>query len=261
MNKMKNRILIVVMAFLAIAGLLACSTGSLISRTQPTATPTKTPKPTFTATLTPTNTPIPTDTPTPTSTATPTPEATNTPIILTATPTETPLPTDTPLPTEPPTNTPRPTARPTNRPAPQPTATKKPQPTSPPAPRWPFTGAIAGGWPNCGATGVKGTIKTGSGAAVPGVTVAVWTDGWEGTVSNASNTAGQWDVSHWPHGPKAGTWYVQVVKAETCNRTADGNGYTAMGCDKLSNMITVVTTAHCEGAGAVQWPVVDFIKH
>ncbi|MBN1661121.1 MAG: hypothetical protein JXA93_22195 [Anaerolineae bacterium] len=256
---MKNRILIVVVAVATIIGLLACSTGSLISRTQPTVTPTKTPKPTFTATSTPTNTPIPTDTPTPTSTATPTPEATNTPIILTATPTDTPPPTDTPEPTVPPTNTPRPTAKPTSKPRPQPTATKPAGPTNTPVPQFQYQGMIGGGFPNCGMTGVKGTIKTSSGSPVPGVTVAVWTDGWEGTVSNPSNSAGQWDVSH-DTVAKAGTWYVQVVRAETCKRTADGNGYTAMGCEPLSNKVTVITTAHCSGEGAVQVPVVDFIK-
>jgi hypothetical protein len=176
MNSMKNRILIVVVALATIAALLACSAGSLISRTQPTATPTKTPKPTFTATLTPTNTPIPTDTPTPTSTATNTPEATNTPIIFTATPTDTPPPTDTPLPTVPPTNTPKPTAKPTSKPRPQPTATKPAGPTNTPVPRYPFQGIIGGGFPNCGMTGVKGTIKTSSGSPVQGGGV----DGWLG---------------------------------------------------------------------------------
>ena len=54
MNRMKNRVVILVAAITIIAAMLACSTGTLVSRREaPTATPTKTPKPTFTATLTP----------------------------------------------------------------------------------------------------------------------------------------------------------------------------------------------------------------
>jgi hypothetical protein len=206
-------------------------------------------------TLTPTITPIPTDTPTPTDTATPTPEATNTPIVYTATPT--PLPTDTPLPTNtpvPPTNTPRPTARPQPKPTQKPTA--KPQPTNPPQPSYAFQGSITGGTVNCGTTGIKGKILTSSGANMAGVTVAVWTDGWEGTVSNASDIGGNWDV-FLQMGPYPATWYAAVVKAESC-QPKQPDGHTAMGCERQSNVLTLTTTSHCEGEGAVQWPEVQF---
>jgi hypothetical protein len=58
-------------------------------------------------------------------------------------------------------------------------------------------------------------------------------------------------------GPVAGTWYVAVVKDTTC-QPKPGGGYTAQGCERQSNIVTVVTTSHCEGEGAVQWPEVEF---
>ena len=248
MHSTKNRIVILTAVIAIVVGLLACSTTGLVSRSNPTATPTKTPKPTFTATLTPTQTNTPTNTPLPTDTPTPTPLPTNTPIVMTAT--FTPEPTATPVPT----NTPRPTARP--QPRPTNTPTRKPQPTHTPAPAYAFTGTITGGTPNCGTTGVKGKVKTRTGAAYPGVTVAVWTDGWEGVVSNPANTAGAWDV-FLSEGAKPGTWYVVVVKAESC-QPRPGGGWTAQGCERQSNVVTVVTTANCTGQGAVQWPEIEF---
>jgi hypothetical protein len=253
MNGMKKRVVVVVVALAVIAGMLACSAGGLLSSTQPTATPTKTPKPTFTVTLTPTETPVPTDTPPPTNTPTPV-TPTNTPVVYTATFTPSPTPTLTLEPTAtsaPPTNTPRPKPRATSTP------TRKPQPTNTPKPAYPFTGTITGGTVNCGTTGIKGKIKTTSGANYAGVTVAVWTDGWEGAVSNASDHGGNWDMFI-RSGPVPGTWYVAVVKADTCQLKPGGGGYTANGCERQSNIVTVVTTAHCEGEGAVQWPEVQF---
>lgn len=264
MKGMSNRmaILIVVVAVVVvgiiavgtIVALLASGSLDLASSNEPTSTPTKTPKPTYTVTQTPTNTPIPTDTPTPTATFTPTPLATNTPIVYTATPT--PLPTDTPEPTAtpvPPTNTPRPTRRPTARP----TATKPPQPTRTPAPAYPFTGTITGGTPNCGTTGVKGKVLTRTGGNYAGVTIAVWADGWEGRVSNPSDGGGNWDM-FLNLTAVPGTWYAAVVKIETCQPISGGGGYTANCSERQSNVVTVTTTANCEGEGAVQWPEVQF---
>ena len=86
--------------------LLACSP-AMFARTEPTATPTKTPK-TAEVAVVATNTPLaPTDTPLPPPTDTPLPEQ----------PTETPVPTDTPLPNNTPagvTNTPTNTSVATN---------------------------------------------------------------------------------------------------------------------------------------------------
>jgi len=247
MNGMKNRMIIVLVAIVVIAALLACGSGGLISK-GPTPTPTKTPRPTFTVTLTPTNTPIPTNTPTPTNTATPTPLPTNTPIVYTATPT--PAPTDTPLP---PTNTPKPTAKP-KPPQPKPTATR-PKPANTPAPAYAFTGAITGGTANCGTTGVKGKVKTRTGGAYAGVTVAVWADGWEGAVANPADMYGNWEVLLGP-GVRPGTWYAAVVKAETCQPKP--GGWTATGCQLQSNKVAVTTTASCSGQGTVQWPEIEF---
>ncbi|MGD8627162.1 MAG: hypothetical protein PVF47_01940 [Anaerolineae bacterium] len=249
---MKKRVIILVGALALIVAMLACSASSLISRNEPTPTPTKTPAPTFTMTLTPTQTPIPSDTPTPTATWTPTPEATNTPIVYTATPTN-PPPTDTPT-SPPPTNTPRPTRRPTRRPTARPT--NPPQPTSPPQPTYEFNGTITGGTPNCGTTGIKGKIKTRTGGNYPGVTVAVWADGWEGRVSNPSDVGGNWDM-FLNQGAVPGTWYAAVVKANTCLKNAEG-ALIGNSCERQSNILTLTTTAHCSGDGAVQWPEVQF---
>jgi hypothetical protein len=118
-----NRSLFVtVIGFLAMVG-LACGPGFLAqSRSDPTATPTKTPKPPPTATLdpalttatptsVPTATPLPpTDTPPPANTATSVVEPTAPPTLAEPAPTETPVPaepTATPVPAEP-TPTPEP---------------------------------------------------------------------------------------------------------------------------------------------------------
>jgi hypothetical protein len=110
----------------------------MFARTEPTATPTKTPKTAEAAVVAPTNTPPPpTNTPPPPPTDTPLPEQ----------PTDTPVPTDTPLPeatatevpTEAPTDVPpTPTlAPPTDTPVPLP-PTNTPEPTAPPAPAFDF---------------------------------------------------------------------------------------------------------------------------
>lgn len=220
MNSMKKRLVVLVAALAAIAGMLACSTGSLISRTEATATATKTPKPTFTVTSTPTNTPIPTDTPTPTATSTPTPEATNTPIVYTATPT-TP-PTDTPEPSPTPTNTAKPKPKAT-KPKPQPTATKKPQPTNTPRPQFAWRGEVAGTFPNCGYTGVYGHTLDRNGGIAGGIWIHYWTDGWEGDWTQSSwveDKGGSWqgDEKNWDgflaNYPRGGVWYVCVVAEE-----------------------------------------------
>jgi hypothetical protein len=217
MSSMRNRLVILVVAITVIVGVLACSTDSLVSRTGPTATPTKTPKPTFTATLTPTNTSIPTDTPTPTSTSTPTPPATNTAIVYTAT--ATPEPTETPVPPVP-TNTPRP---PTNTPRPQPRATNtptpRPQPTNTPAPAYAYTGNVV--WdpavaPNCDGPGISknSIIKDRSGNPVNGVRVEVdcYGNKW---LSHPSGNPGEYlpghyDFSFGQHSPQAWTCTARV---------------------------------------------------
>lgn len=247
MNSMKKRLLVLVMALAVIAGMLACSAGSLVSRTEPTATPTKTPKPTYTVTSTPTNTPIPTNTPTPTATFTPTPEATNTPIVYTATPT-TP-PTDTPVPTATPTNTPKPTRKP-SKPKPKPTNTRPPQPTNTPRPQHAWRGTVAGTFSNCALTQVMGLTLASNGAVAGDVWIHYWTDGWSGAWTKSSWTveegyAGEGDEKNWDGTidiyPKAGTWYVCVV-------SEDGSW------DCISDKMTIKTDAEpcAPGSGGVQ---------
>lgn len=238
---MRNRIVILVIALLMILGLLACGTGGLLSRTEPTATPTKTQKPTFTVTPTPTNTPIPTDTPTPTNTATPTPEATNTPIVYTATPT--PLPTETPVPTAPPTNTPRPTTRP------QPKATNTPRPPTPtPKPSKPWTGQVTNAMTNCGLTRVFGFTLDRNGGLAGDIWVHYWADGWEGDWAKSqwtdfgAGTSWKGDEGNWD-----GTIDTRVREAvwHVCVAPEDGSW------DCISNTVDAATTYDCASAAAV----------
>lgn len=266
MSTARNRLVIIIVSVAIVAAMLACGGVPLLSRNDdPTATPTKTPKPTFTMTLTPTSTPVPTDTPLPTNTPTPV-TPTVTPEVQTATftpvpPTETPVPatltpTFTPVP---PTNTPKP--KPTSPPKPKPTNTpNQPKPpTNTPAPSYPFRGTIAGGSVNCGTTGIRGWVTNSGGTGISGFHVGVWTDGWDGAVSNASDGTGYWDV-FLHSGARPGTWYAAVVDRSTCPGD-ETRGYKAVGCKILSNKMVLTTTAHCEGEGAVQWPEVVFAQN
>ncbi|MFN2292113.1 MAG: hypothetical protein ACK2UC_13055 [Anaerolineae bacterium] len=235
---MKNRLVILVVVMIIIAGLLACSADSLISRTEPTATPTKTPKPTFTVTLTPTNTPIPTDTPLPTSTWTPTPLATNTPIVYTATPTS--EPTDTPVPTNtprPPTNTPRPRPRATNTPTP------RPQPTNTPRPQFAWNGQVDFSLTNCGLTRVFGFTLDRSGGLAGDIWVHYWADGWEGDWAKSSwtdfgaGTSWKGDEGNWDGTidtmARDGVWHACVVPEDN-----------SWSC--ISTTVDAATSSNCE---------------
>jgi hypothetical protein len=241
--------LIVLAAILASLVIVACSVSDLVPRREAsiTATPTRTPKPTFTATVTPTHTLTPSPTPTPTDTPTATPIPTDTP-PPTDTPTLTPTPTETQTPA--PSATPTATTRATPRP---PTRTPVPKPTNTPAP--PFTGQIVGGARHCsGYTAVTGHIKHANGSAYPGTTVGVWSDAWVGAVSGPSEADGKYDVTL--GGIPPGKFYVAVVRLGTCS-VQDGVP-TAINCQRLSNVIVVYTTEHCEGTDANQVPEVDF---
>lgn len=236
MNSMTKRLVILAVTITIIAGLLACSADSLISRTEPTATPTKTPKPTFTATLTPTDTPVPTDTPTPTCTWTPTPLATNTPIVFTATPspepTETPVPTNTPVP---PTNTPRPRA--TSTPTP------RPKPTNTPRPQFAWQGQVDFSLQNCGLTRVFGFTLDRSGGLAGDIWVHYWTDGWDGGwalsgwTDFGAGTSWTGDEGNWDgvidNYAKDGNWHVCVVPQQG-------------SWDCISNTVDAATSSNCE---------------
>jgi hypothetical protein len=237
MSNAKNRLVIFVVSIATIVGMLACSGSTLLSRrTDPTATPTKTPKPTFTVTLTPTQTPIPTDTSVPTNTPTAEPP-TNTPEMQTATftpepPTDTPtlepLPTNTPVP---PTKTPKPTAKP----RPKATSTPKPppKPTNTPAPTFPFRHVASQGWPNCGMTGAKVFFKHSDGSIYPGLQFAIYVAGGACIgVSNRANLAdGSTDYPLNVRGPIAGLWEVRVVE------TSDGSA----GADACAKIVEIMS--------------------
>lgn len=238
MNSTQKRLVVLVVALAVVAGMLACSTSTLISREEPSATPTKTPKPTYTVTSTPTDTPIPTDTPTPTETFTPTPEATNTPVVYTATPTS--PPTDTPVPTIRPTNTPRP--RPTNTPRPRRTNTPRP-PTATPRPQFAWSGTVTNQLQNCGLTRVFGFTLASGGGLAGDVWVHYWADGWEGdwakslwTDFGAGTTwkgdEGNWDGTIDGQNPRDGVWHVCV--------TAEDNSW-----DCISNTVDAPTSSDC----------------
>jgi hypothetical protein len=255
MNSTMKRVAILVLAIAIVAGLLACGTGGLIGRQEITPTPTKTPKPTFTPTPIATDTPTPTFTPRATNTPTPVP-ATNTPIILTATPTETPTVTPTPS------STPTPTRKPTAKPKPKPTNTPIPPPTNTPKPAYEFTAVHVAAYdtPNCDTTGVKGTVRNRSRAALAGVSIAVWADGWEGTVSNPSSSTGAWDVLLNTI-PVDGSWHARAVDPNTCAKKSEGAGKSAKCTGWRSDEMVVTTTSKCNGPGAVQWAVIDFSQN
>jgi hypothetical protein len=134
-RRLPKKVILSYLLFLIIWPALACSP-TFLARSEPTATPTKTPKTVEVGQVVATETPLPPPvTPTPAPTETPT----NTPIPAD---TPTPLPTDTPLPTETPTETTEipPTATPlppTETPPPAP-PTATPEPTAPPTPALDF---------------------------------------------------------------------------------------------------------------------------
>jgi hypothetical protein len=245
MSSTKHRMLILAVAIAAIAGLLACGAGGLLSQTNPTATPTKTPKPTFTITPTATNTPIPTNTPLPTDTATPTPLATNTPLVFTATPT--PEPTETPVPT----NTPKPTPRPTSKPKPTAVPTKKPAPTNTPKPSFAWRGTVSNTFQNCGLTRVFGFTLASNGALAGDIWVHYWADGWTGDWAKSgwsdfgAGTAWKGDEGNWDgtidgQHARDGVWHTCVADAD--------NSWTC-----ISNTVDARTSTDCaNGIQAVQ---------
>jgi hypothetical protein len=241
MNSMQKRLAVLVVALAVAAGMLACSAGTLISRNEPTATPTKTPKPTFTVTLTPTDTPIPTDTPTPTATWTPTPVATFTPVVYTATPTLTP--TATLEPTSPPTNTPRPT----NTRRPRNTNTPRP-PTATPRPQFAWNGTVTNQLQNCGLTRVFGFTLDSSGGLAGDIWVHYWAAGWDGAWAKSlwtdfgEGTSWEGDEGNWDgliyNAPRDGTWNVCVVSSQG-------------SWDCISNTVAVQSSSDCASGNQV----------
>ena len=220
MKNLRHRVAVLLVVIAMFVGTLACSTGSLIGRSDPTATPTKTPKPTFTPTATPTQTLIPTNTPIPSPTQIPTNTPvppTNTPVVQTATHTPEPLPpTSTPVP---PTRTPKPTSKP--KPKPTKTNTPIPQPTNTPRPQYAWSGQVTNTFQNCGVTRLFGFTLDRGGGLAGDIWVHYWADGWEGDwaqsgwVDFGAGTSWKGDEGNWDGtidvSPRDGTWHVCVA--------------------------------------------------
>ncbi len=189
----------------------------------PTWTPTATQTPTPTSTFTPTHTPTNTPSPTPTSTHTPTllPTPTIFYIVVTSIP---------------------PTRRPTDPP---------PPPTVPPLPS-PQTfqyrlGRPVETAPNCGTWYISGTVYSDSAGSnrVNGLLVRVWASGIEqgtDTTGTHSNRPGYWE---WIFGQgTATTGEVAIVNPDGTLR---------------SPKVPFTLTASCNGDGAVQQNIIDFV--
>ena len=101
---------------------------------------------------------------------------------------------------------------------------------------------------------MTGAVVHGNGAAYGGVAIGVWSAEWQGAVTT-SEPNGKFEITlnHVP----PGSFQVAVVKLETCGQR-DGDP-TARDCKQLSNVVDMVTTAHCQGDGAVQVTEMEFV--
>lgn len=107
---------------------------------------------------------------------------------------------------------PSPTPAPTSTPRPDTTATPEATPTrvrKAEADSFVLSSPIVG-TANCGTTGVKGRVTNAAGAPMPGVRVRVWAEGWDGGLSNPTDSDGRWDFVLGT-GPRAGTWFAAAA--------------------------------------------------
>lgn len=232
----RHRVFIMVVAVFMVAATLACGSGGLLSRTEPTAT--NAPRPIVTVTLTPTNTPVPAYTVPPTDTETPMPIPTHTPAVDTASPT--------PLPS----HTPPPTAGPTDQPSPTATHTQVPLPSNTPEPQFTWTGKVNNTFDNCARTRVFGFAFDRNGVLAGNVWIHFWADGWTGMWTQSSSTEfgtetplqgdeGNWDGTIDDSRVRQNTWHVCVVPEEG-------------SWDCISNTVDAATTLDCTPGTGVQ---------
>ena len=197
--------------------------GLVVAELPPTWTPTATSTPTHTPTATATFTPTPTFTPTSTATETPTfiPTPTIFYIVVTSIP---------------------PTRRPTNPP---------PPPTAPPLPspqQFQYRlGRPIETAPNCGTWYISGTVYSDAAGSnrVNGLLVRVWASGIEqgtDTTGTHSNRPGYWE---WIFGQ--GT----AANGEVAIVSQDGT--------PLSPKVPFTLTSNCNGDGAIQQNIIDFV--
>lgn len=240
MKSGRSQVGILLVAVLSLAAMLACGSGSFLSRGEPTAT--DVPRPIFTATLTPTNTSVPANRPT--DTATPAPIPTQTPLVDMASPM--------PLPT----STPPPTASPTNQPLPTATHTGVPLSTNTPEPQFAWTGQVTSTFDNCGGTRVFGFTFDRKGDLAGDVWVHWWSDGWPGgwgkslwtdlgPATSWQGGGGNWDGSIDTQRPRANTWHVCIVPEEG-------------SWDCISNTVDATTTMDCTPGTGVQEVQITF---
>ena len=101
---------------------------------------------------------------------------------------------------------------------------------------------------------MTGKVLHAGGAPFPGIAIGVWADTWVGQVSQ-SEADGKFELSL--TGLPPGRFKVAVVKWETCTEQEERR--TAVNCELRSNVVEIVTTEHCTGAGASQVTEINFI--
>jgi hypothetical protein len=239
MKSGRSQVGILVVAILVVAAMLACGSGGLLSRSEPTAT--RAPRPIFTVTLTPTNTPLLTNTPPPTDTGTPTPS-------------QIPVETASPMPL--PTNTPPPTAGPTDQPPPTAIHTQVPQASNTPEPQFAWTGEVTDTFDNCTGTRVFGFVLDRNGDLAGDVWVHWWSDGWLGSWGTSLWTelgpappwkgdGGNWDGLIDDNRVRQNTWHVCLVPEEG-------------SWDCISNTVDTTTNLDCTPGTGIQEVQITF---
>ncbi len=101
---------------------------------------------------------------------------------------------------------------------------------------------------------MTGKVLHASGDPFPGIAIGVWAETWVGTVSQ-SEADGKFELSL--TGLPPGTFKVAAVRWDTCSEQEGRR--TAVNCRLESNVVEIVTTANCTGAGASQVTEMNFV--
>jgi len=97
-------------------------------------------------------------------------------------------------------------------------------------------------------------VKNRGGAPLADVAVGVWSSEWDGRVA-VSEVSGKYSLQLL--GLPPGEFQVAVVRLDTCGQR-DGQP-TAAGCERLSSIVRVTMSTECQGPGAVQVILLDFV--
>jgi hypothetical protein len=267
----RKRWAVLVAAVAVMAGLLACTTSTFISRREESPpAPAKTLRPTFTTTaapgmaLVPTNTPVPEGAPVPdgapvepgetvNAATTPVP-GTIAPVVGAASPgpptsADTPSPTNIAAPTStgvPGSATPEPTTGPEGGSSPTPTLETQPSATLGPLSSW--TGQVSDRGQDCGLTRLLGLTRYRNGDLAGDIWIHYWSDGgiskWAsshaatfGAGPSLGESEANWDGNIGPY-PVDGLWHVCVVDAPQ-----------SPNC--LSNRVDVETSSDCRSGDQI----------